>query len=365
MKKIILTLSILLLGFSGLLAQFSGGNGMSDSPWQIYDMEDLDTLSAYSTYWGDYFIQTADINAPEVSFSPIGNFTNHFTGSYDGDGHTIDGLYFTGNSDYRGLFGFANGANISNLGLTDIDITIGNNFVGGLVGVNFLNSTVTNCYVTGSVTGRYCSGGLVGVNRGTVSNSYSTGSVNGMINLGGLVGLNQSGTVSNSYSTVNVSGSANYIGGLIGRNEYLSTISNCYSTGSVSGTELVGGLLGYNHYGTVSYSYSTGSVSESSFSGGLVGDSTGGTVSYSFWNTTTSGWTTSAGGIGKTTAEMKTQSTFTGWSGSIWYMDAGADFNDGYPYLYWQNPGGTPLPVELSSFTACVNKNDVTLNWTT
>jgi len=101
--------------------------------------------------------------------------------------------------------------------------------------------------------------------------------------------------------------------------------------------------------------------------GGLVGYTIVGTVNNSFWDTQTSGQSTSSGGTGKTTAEMKTQSTFlnAGWSPSIWYMDPGADFNDGYPYLAWQNPGGTPLPIELSSFTASVNKNDVSLNWTT
>jgi hypothetical protein len=43
---------------------------------------------------------------------------------------------------------------------------------------------------------------------------------------------------------------------------------------------------------------------------------------------------------------MKTSSTFTsaGWSVTVWFMDAG--INNGYPYLSWQNPGGTPVPVE-------------------
>jgi len=39
---------------------------------------------------------------------------------------------------------------------------------------------------------------------------------------------------------------------------------------------------------------------------------------------------------------------------NIWNIGDG--INDGYPYLKWQNPGGTPLPVELVSFTASLNK---------
>lgn len=61
---------------------------------------------------------------------------------------------------------------------------------------------------------------------------------------------------------------------------------------------------------------------------------------------------------------MKTQSTFlnAGWSSEIWNMDTR---NDGYPYLDWENPGGSPLPVELVSFSARANGNDIVLSWMT
>ena len=44
-------------------------------------------------------------------------------------------------------------------------------------------------------------------------------------------------------------------------------------------------------------------------------------------------------------------------------MDAG--INNGYPYLKWQNPSGTPLPVEMTSFTATATNNSATLRWNT
>jgi hypothetical protein len=120
------------------------------------------------------------------------------------------------------------------------------------------------------------------------------------------------------------------------------TISNCYSTGGVTGEHYVGGLVGVN----------------------------GGPIDSSFWNidlagTTGIGGGTITGGTGKITTEMKTKSTFTdaGWDPNIWNIGDG--INDGYPYLKWQNPGGTPLPVELVSFTASLNKNAVMLNWKT
>lgn len=88
-----------------------------------------------------------------------------------------------------------------------------------------------------------------------------------------------------------------------------------------------------------------------------------------YWNTQTTGQTlaassgTGTGAVGLTTAQMKNQASFVGWSSSVWNMDAG--INNGYPYLKWQNPSGTPLPVEMTSFTATATNNSATLRWNT
>jgi hypothetical protein len=180
----------------------------------------------------------------------------------------------------------------------------------------------------------------------------------------GLFGYAFSATIKNTgVTSVNITGQNN-IGALSGIVGATTAVSNCYSTGSVSGNSTVGGLVGQIISGTVSYCYSTGSVSGTSSVGGLVGTNAG-SVNNSFWDKETSGRSSSAGGTGKTTAEMKTNSTFinAGWDPSIWYMDA--VFNNGYPYLSWQNPGGSPLPVELTSFTAISNGSKVELKWQT
>jgi hypothetical protein len=88
--------------------------------------------------------------------------------------------------------------------------------------------------------------------------------------VGGLVGYNRYGTVKNSYSTGSVTGN-DLVGGLVGENQVFSTVSDSYSSANVNGHESVGGLVGYNYYGAVSNSYSTGSVTGDSFVGGLVG----------------------------------------------------------------------------------------------
>ncbi|MEA3286683.1 MAG: GLUG motif-containing protein, partial [Candidatus Marinimicrobia bacterium] len=363
-KSVLGFMLIMLLELStGLMAQtYSGGSGTEGAPYQIANKADLKYLSENSGEWSKHFIQTADITFDDADFqsggdfynsgygfSPIGDNSTFFHGSYDGDGHTIDNLYINpSKANIGGLFGFAYGTTINNLGVTNVNIT-GQSYVGGLVGYIRDNSEVSNSYSTGSVTGSgdYV-GGLVGYNYGnsTVSNSYSTGSVTGDDFVGGLVGWNYwASTVENSYSTGSVTGSGDYVGGLVGSNTYNSTVSNIYSTGSVSGTSSVGGLVGYNNNST---------------------------VSNSFWDTETSGQSSSDGGTGKTTAQMKTLATFTaaGWNiiesyntSYTWNMESG--INSGYPYLSWAKAVDSSLPVELSSWIATSKAGQVLLTWIT
>jgi hypothetical protein len=115
-----------------------------------------------------------------------------------------------------------------------------------------------------------------------------------------------------------------------------------HTGGSPTLPERIGGLAGCIEFrGNITNSFSTGLVTVSvdrTRYGGLngfigTGGNVGTTVS-SFWDTQTSGQTTSASGTGKTTAEMKTQATFTGWDfTTIWDIDSGK--NDGYPHLRW------------------------------
>ena len=230
----------------------------------------------------------ANINASGTSggdvwgsstFIPIGTSVAPFAGTFDGFGHTINGLTINlSGSDNIGLFGYTStNSVIQNVGLIGGSVS-GNTSVGGLVGNNF--AAISNSYFSGSVTGGgYHVGGLVGANNGgSINNSYTTGSVTGtgggnIGNIGGLVGAN-SAPISNSYSTANVSGN-HFVGGLVGHNYGTVTVSNSYATGSVSGiNDRVGGLVGEND-GTISNSYATGRVSGANAVGGLVGQNYG------------------------------------------------------------------------------------------
>ena len=161
-----------------------------------------------------------------------------------------------------------NGYSIANL---SINGTSNLGFFSELLGkVSNLNIEDVNIIASGD----YC-GGLCGGNSGDITNCYATGSVSGDDRLGGLCGYNDYGTITNCYTTGSVSGGSGSenLGGLCGGNS--GDITNCYAAGSVSGGSSLGGLCGENNYGTITNCYAAGSVSGGSSLGGLCGGNSG------------------------------------------------------------------------------------------
>jgi hypothetical protein len=258
---------------------------------------------------------------------PIGNSDDKpFRGAFDGDGHTISGIYISTWDKFQGLFGVNRGV-IKRLGVLASYVK-GNYDTGCLTGQN--NGEISNCYAMGNVGGVERTGGLAGQNSGIIRYSYATGNVsaNGK-HLGGLAGEN-SGEICNCYAIGNMSSLdgtvvGGYSGGLVGENS--GKISNCYAKGNVSFNHNgpAGGLAGRNIKGSISNCYATGSVYSMAFvNGGLVGVSEGGTVSNSYYNIQASGQSDKGKGDGKTTEEMLAKSTYEGWDfNSIWVMHPG------------------------------------------
>lgn len=181
-----------------------------------------------------------------IEWQPIGTRWSPYTGTFDGQGYTISGLYFNNpHSSYVGLFGCigANGK-ISNVGVLD-------------------------SYFQFSALG----GGVCGVNYGTVRDCKNTGSVRGLATIGGVCGLNEKGgIIENSFNEGTVSGTgdnAQQVGGVSGYNN--GTIKSCYNTASVSGQESVGGVCGFNSVGTTTNCFNEGTVSGQNFVGGVCG----------------------------------------------------------------------------------------------
>ncbi len=320
------------------------GNGTETSPYQVESLDNLQWISQTSTSWSAWFEQTADIDASATSmwnsgagWCPIGASSPYFTGHYDGQGFTIDGLYINrpGNLN-QAMFGKTVGATIINLGVENIE-SHGSNHCSGLVGYS-QQSTITNCHATGIIYGSYIAGGLIGMvyYSNNITDCYSTATVQGSTSIGGLIGYCESeNTISGCFAKGEVIGTTR-TGGLIG-GAYGIIVENCYAHGDVDGDAYSGGLIAYNENNTIENCYAVGSVSGSSNTGGLIGYSYNQDVTASFWNTETTGQSTSVGGTGCTTSEMRTESTFTdaGWGfPATWDINA---FDNGlYPYLSWQ-----------------------------
>ena len=224
------------------------GSGTEEDPYLISQLDDLRWLSNNSKAQDKHFKQTADIDASEVitwysgkGFLPIGNGNIKFTGTYKGQNFSIDGLYISRSDvNYTGLFGYASGAEITNISLTNVDIDVSdeNSQWTGALGGRFDNTTLSNCNSSGTVDGNNSGtvGGLVGLCALScdVSSSFSTCTVVGGNTVGGLVGQLYESDLSESYSTGTVSAlkessNGNDVGGLVGISNHESSISCCYS----------------------------------------------------------------------------------------------------------------------------------------
>ncbi|MFE5322342.1 S-layer homology domain-containing protein [Paenibacillus sp. NPDC056579] len=229
-------------------------------------------LSAMSSNLSGNYMLMQDIdladfdNGDHQGWDPIGVYlSDPFKGKFDGNGHTIRNLTINRpDQNYVGLFGYADGAMISNLRLDNAMIS-GHSYVGGIAG-QMTASTLSNSSVQGTITGNRSTGGLVGYSgQNTLADNYAEGTM--------LLGSSPGGN----------------FGGLVG-----------YSTGN--------GIAG-----TVSRSYSTATVPSGPASGGLIGFNGNTAILSSYWDTQTSGKSDSAGGTGKTTAEMKRKATYAEW----------------------------------------------------
>ena len=197
---------------------------------------------------------TADIDLTGKNWTPIGtSFSNKYTGTFDGGGHTIKGLTVTINDQFVGLFGSIGYAGtVKNVMMEDVQITSnhGSGFAGGVAG--FSDGTIENCSVSGSVSGTVYVGGVVGAQwNGSTTGCSSSATVKGTVYVGGVVGQTNGGaTLTACYATGNVIIEIDPVanisgGGLVGLNGG-NGVCACYATGNVTST---GSSTGYVHIG--------------------------------------------------------------------------------------------------------------------
>ena len=230
------------------------------------------------------------VAAGNSPYNTIGRGTKAFTGTFDGDGHTIVGLQakggifgklgsgavvkniniassvFTGkNTDSVGAVAAENnGGSISGISGYGNTIKGSGGYIGGLVGKNYGDISNSNDHSTVIAGAGTVAGGIAGVNGtnasigGTIDNVQSTSAVTtGDLeenqyadNLGGIVGKNELSL--NKYNINNVSahgitgktGNTKTSGGIVGTNEGI--ISNAYNESIIHGSENIGGVAGNN-----------------------------------------------------------------------------------------------------------------------
>jgi len=268
----------------------------TESTVTIKTAEDLAELSRNCTLdtWsqGKTVILENDLDLHGIDFTPIPTFS----GTFQGNGHTISGLTLTGSGNVRGLFRYIQtGATVQDLTVTgtihpnghqdDLGLlagsnagrllnctasgtVMGDNRIGGLVGANETGGELVGCSFSGSVTGKHSAGGVVGENHGTLTRCENSGSINthdleddpktdytnlaqlnsmenvpAYTDVGGVAGYSK-GTIQSCSN----SGSVGYdqigynIGGIVGRST--GWLDGCVNTGSVSGRKDVGGIVG-------------------------------------------------------------------------------------------------------------------------
>ena len=352
-------------------SQFAGGDGTPENPYQI---ENADQLKAVEDNLSANYILTADINLGGETnpWNPIGTFT----GTFDGAGHTISGLYIAGDSSAdgndRGLSLFSclgSGGTITNLTVDGkIDPEDCHGSFGGIVGEN--DGTISNCIsdvdiknTTGYAKGTI--GGVVGsANSGsTVENCRYTGTINvthsgSSMGMGGVVGQASGCTIRNCENAGTVQTNI-WRGGIVGRNNGSAQVLNCRNSGIVTSNNPAagagsGGVVGDN-YGTIENSYNTGTVTGGDCTGGVTAhnaaDSSGATciVENCYNAGTVSGSDNVGGVVGHNNSSDGNTATVKS------SYNTGTVINDGSG-----NVGGVIGVIESGSVSDCYNTGAVT-----
>ncbi|MBO5327950.1 MAG: InlB B-repeat-containing protein [Clostridia bacterium] len=299
------------------------GEGTLENPYKIEKANDLLKLEnsineGDEKYLTAYYQVSSDINASDITISPLGSEAKPFAGNFDGNGKTISNLTVevkeTGSPVYAGLFGVALNANIENVTLENITLNVTE------------TSSTTKLITAGALAAKTT---LTPITNVTVSGAINikTLDVNNII-VGGVIGYAESGinednvgliTVVRGVNSnvniqaINAAGNAHpssYVGGVIGaatNEDGAFVINNVINSATVKGSVIAGGIVGEasNNFVTISDCLNKGPVvientAATTFAGGIVGHLVGDCIVIDCLNTgnvSCSGTDSYAGGI--------------------------------------------------------------------
>ena len=264
---------------------FQSGSGTKEDPYIIASGGQLAYLAnlvngGNSVYAACHYKLGADIflndtknwsgwseQKPENEWTPIGyqkdsDTYSYFSGTFDGAGHTVSGMYVSQEDEYAGLFGVVRNGHIKNLCVTESFVK-GGSYAGGIAGYFSADASdmagFENCSFSGNV--------------------YSSGN-----NVGGITGYFSADGQDNTIVITdccffgNVDAGMGYAGGICGVNEAVSgntKIVNCFNAGSVSAQKIAGGISGNNRCSNgnsvVEKCYNAGKISAGTNKGAVSG----------------------------------------------------------------------------------------------
>lgn len=235
-------------------AEFAGGTGTEQDPYQIATAEQLAKLSkdvsGGSNYQGKFFKLTESIDLSRHRWVPIGiykwglsgtSINKSFQGFLDGNHKTISGLIVDERTDKYSAGFFGNIRNID----------------GGTVGAKDLTISSANIYANEDGLEQLHAGILAGnalanpdkqivFENISVSGTVVVERTDGHNNVGGMIGYGDRIKATNCKAeNISVTGASNS-GGFIGLGGG-SSFENCKASGTVSGTWGLGGFVGYSY----------------------------------------------------------------------------------------------------------------------
>ena len=221
------------------------GSGTESDPYQISTADQLKLFrdivngaGGQTPNRGAWAVLTADIDLNNEPWTPIGpDRDSAYTGTFDGQGHTVKNLSVTVNVQpgRAGLFGCVKDGTIRKLTVAgSVSCTVDHGWCGGIAGYAE-RETIENCasLCTVSYTGKDARvGGIVGYvpsssSMTIICDCYNIGNITGSSDTGGICGYNLSGRIFNCYNVGEITG-GNYVSKIVGYGQANNNPTNCY-----------------------------------------------------------------------------------------------------------------------------------------
>ena len=190
----------------------------------------------------------AEKQVAELSWTPIGNYSKQYQGTFDGNGKTIRNLFISSTSDEIGFFGYAADCRIKNITFDNAKVKGNDNYSTGILAGCAGSCVIENIKTTGncSVEGKYETGGIAGRANGNISNCENHAIVKGLHSVGGIVGIcfDSENSITSCANYGEITGTEDFVGGIIG---YFGkgSLQNSANNGNITGDARVGNLIGY------------------------------------------------------------------------------------------------------------------------